>query len=108
MKSITKQSHTLSEALDRMRAKILTAEDRQETLVKIGVEDADNLRDAAFRCNDYARMDNSQNDAFQRGALRQRISTLQSASKWAKDRGHDEFADYLATLATEWERRGKN
>ncbi len=108
MKSITKQSHTLSEALDRMRAKILKAEGRGETVVKIGLEDVPNLKDAALRCNDYARMDNSQNDAFQRGVQRQRISGLQTASKWAKDRGHDEFSEYLATLATEWERRGKD
>ena len=107
MESITKDSHTLAEALDRMRAKIETAEDRGETLVKIGLEDAPNLKDAAFRCNDYARIANAENSAFQRGALAQRITTLESASKWATDRGLTDFAEYLAGLASDWKRRGR-
>ncbi len=105
MKSKTDKSHTLSEALDRMRAKTLAAEDRGEKTVSIGVEDASNLKEAAFRCNDYARMDNAQHSAGQRAAARARISTLESASKWATDRGLTEFADHLAGLAAFWERK---
>ena len=106
MKSITSKSHTLAEALMRMHAKTVAAEANGETVVSIGMEDLLNLKDAAFRCNDYARMDNSQNGAFQRGVQRQRIDGLNICSKWAADRGHSEFAEYLATLATEWEARG--
>lgn len=105
MKSITDKSHTLSEALTRMRDKILAAETRKDKTVSIGVEDADNLRDAAMRCNDYVRMDNSQHDAFNRGVQRQRISGLEVTSKWARERGHDDFADYLADLAKDWKAR---
>ena len=107
MKSITSKSHTLSEALDRMRTKITRAEDCGQSTVSIGIEDAANLKDAAFRCNDYARLDNAQDSAFSRGVQRERISCLESASKWAAERGHDDFADYLATLATEWKARGR-
>ena len=105
MKSITKQSHTLSEALDRMRAKVLKAEAQDYELVTIGHEDADNLKEAAFRCNDYARIDTAQHNAFMDGVQSERISCLQSASKWAKERGHDEFSDYLANLSADWQRR---
>ncbi len=105
MKSITSQSHTLSEALDRMRAKVLKAEAQGEKVVSIGVEDVPNLKEAAFRCNDYARIDNAQHEAFMDGVQRERISAFQSASKWAKERGHDEFSDYLSNLAADWEAR---
>ncbi len=107
MKSKTDKSHTLSEALMRMHAKVVTAEDRDETLVTIGHEDALNLKEAAFRCNDYVRLDNAQNSAFTRGIQRERISCLQSAAKWAAERGHDDFADYLTGLAGEWVKRGE-
>ncbi len=107
MKIITDKSHTLAEALLRMRDKTLAAEARGDKTVSIGIEDALNLKDASFRCNDYARLDNAQDGAFSRGVQRERISCLRSASKWATERGHADFADYLATLATEWEARGR-
>ncbi len=107
MKSITSKSHTLAEALLRMRDKTVAAEDRGDKTVSIGIEDALNLKDAAFRCNDYARMDNLQDGAFNRGVQRERISAFQSASKWAAERGHDEFAEYLTKLAGQWAKRGE-
>jgi hypothetical protein len=107
MKSITDKSHTLAEALLRMRDKTVAAEERGDKTVSIGIEDALNLKDAAFRCNDYARMDNLQDGAFNRGVQRQRISSLQSAAKWATERGHNEFAEYLTGLAGEWTKRGE-
>ena len=107
MKSITDKSHTLAEALLRMRDKTLAAEARGDKTVSIGIEDVANLKDAAFRCDDYARIDNDQHSAGQRGAARARISTLESASKWATDRGLTDFADYLSGLAADWTRRGQ-
>ena len=106
MKSITDKSHTLAEALMRMHAKTVAAEAAGETVVSVGIEDALNLKDAAFRCNDYARMDNLQYDAFNRGVQRERISAFQSAAKWAAERGHDGFAEYLTKLAGDWAQRG--
>lgn len=107
MKSITDKSHTLAEALMRMHAKTVAAEAAGETVVSVGIEDALNLKDAAFRCNDYARMDNLQDGAFNRGVQRERISMMQSCAKWATERGHTEFADYLTRLAGEWVKRGE-
>lgn len=107
MKSITDKSHTLAEALDRMRDKTLAAEKRGDKTVSIGIEDVLNFQDAAFRCNDYVRMFNTRNDGFMAGVQRQRIDGLNTCSKWAAERGHDDFAKYLATLATEWEARGR-
>ncbi len=107
MKSKTEQSHTLSEALDRMKAKTLAAEARGDKTVSIGAEDVANLDEAAFRCNDYVRMDNLQFDAFNRGVARERISGMQTHAKWARERGHDDFADYLDGLATAWIGRSK-
>lgn len=105
MKSITKESHTLGEALLRMRTRFLAAEDRGETVVKMSREDVLNLKDGAFRCDDYARMDNTHNQGWMDGVQSQRISGLESCAKWAAERGHDDFAEYLTELAASWKAR---
>ena len=107
MKSITDKSHTLAEALLRMRDKTVAAEKRGDKTVSIGIEDTLNLKDAAFRCNDYARMDNERHEGFMAGVQRERISGMQVHAKWARERGHDDFADYLEGLASDWIKRGQ-
>ena len=105
MKSITDKSHTLAEALLRMRDKTLAAEARGDKTVSIGSEDLLNLKDAAFRCDDFARMANTHNEGFMDGVQRQRITGLEVCSKWSAERGHDDFAKFLADLAKDWEAR---
>ncbi len=107
MKSITDKSHTLAEALLRMRDKTLAAEDRGDKTVSIGVEDVSNLKDAAFRCDDYARMDTERHNGFMAGVQSQRISGLRVSAHWAAERGHDDFAEFLEGLAKDWEARAK-
>ncbi len=102
MKSITDKSHSLGEALLRMRTRFLAAEDRGETVVKIAREDVLNLKDGAFRCDDYSRMANIHNQGWMDGVQSQRISGLKVCATWAAERGHDDFAEYLTELAASW------
>jgi hypothetical protein len=108
MESITKNSVTLAEALMRMRAKVLTAEEAGKTVVSIGIEDALDLKDAAHRCENFSQMADKQNQGFMDGVQSQRISGLQSCAKWARERSEpalDDFADFLDGLAADWTKR---